>query len=174
MHQAGFVVPKSGLETLGLKNLSNVYWNLQVPALYEEAVRRREGVVAEGGALVVRTGIHTGRSPNDKFIVEDAESKGRIDWGKTNKAITPEQFANVKADFAKALADKKTLYVQDLYGGSQADRDAAVAILNTLRATGLAAPTSAPPPEVTAPETAPEPAPPAPVLAPANGEIAVG
>ena len=40
MHQAGFVVPKVGLETLGLKNPGNVYWNLQVPALYEEAIRK--------------------------------------------------------------------------------------------------------------------------------------
>ena len=48
MKQAGFVVPKFGLETLGLKNLGNVHWNLSVPALYEEAVRRGEGQVADG------------------------------------------------------------------------------------------------------------------------------
>ena len=92
MHQAGFVIPKVGLETLRLKNLGNVYWNLQVPALYEEAIRRREGTVVDGGALAVRTGVHTGRSPNDKFFVEDSQSKGRIDWGKTNKPISPERY----------------------------------------------------------------------------------
>ena len=62
MTQAGFVVPKIGLDGLGMKNLGSVHWNLSVAALYEEAVRRREGHVADGGALIVRTGIHTGRA----------------------------------------------------------------------------------------------------------------
>ena len=53
MKQAGFVVPKAGLESLGLQNLGSVRWNLSVPALYEEAIRRGEGRVADGGAFVV-------------------------------------------------------------------------------------------------------------------------
>src|SRR5260221_4548928 len=85
--QAGFV-PKAGLDSLGLKNLNNVYWNLSVPALYEEAVRRREGSIADRGAFVVSTGVHTGRSPNDKGFGEDSPSKGRIDFGQTNKPIS--------------------------------------------------------------------------------------
>ena len=101
MTQAGFIVPKFGLDSLGLKNLGNVHWNLSVPALYEAAIRRHEGQVGAGGALVVRTGVHTGRSPNDKFFVEDAETKGRIDWGKTNKAISPERF---RALYSRMLA----------------------------------------------------------------------
>src|SRR5882762_1874213 len=82
--QAGFV-PKAGLDSLGLRNLHNVYWNLSVAGLYQEAIRRHEGAIADGGAFVVRTGVHTGRSPNDKFFVEDATTKANIDWGKTNK-----------------------------------------------------------------------------------------
>ena len=81
MQQAGFVVPKIGLDSLGLKNLGNVHWNLSVPALYEEAIRRREGQVADGGAFVVRTGVHTGRSPNDKFFVEDSRNQGAASTG---------------------------------------------------------------------------------------------
>lgn len=60
------------LEELGLSNLGNVYWNATTPQLYEEVVHRHEGYIAHHGALVVRTGQHTGRSPNDKFIVRDA------------------------------------------------------------------------------------------------------
>ena len=88
MQQTGFVIPKVGLESLGLKNLAHVHWNLSVPSLYEEAVRRREGAIGDGGALIVRTGVHTGRSPKDKFFVEDAQTKPRIDWGATNKAMS--------------------------------------------------------------------------------------
>src|SRR5580658_1550985 len=92
VQKTGLIVPRFGLDSLGLKNLTNMHWNLSVPSLYEEAVRRREGSLADGGAFIVRTGVHTGRSPNDKFFVEDSESKGRIDWGKTNKPITPERY----------------------------------------------------------------------------------
>src|SRR5204862_6696168 len=90
--QAGFVVPKYGLDTLGLKNLGTVHWNLTVPALYEEAIRRGEGQLGEGGAFVVRTGVHTGRSPNDKFFVDDSVTHNNVDWGKTNKPISPERY----------------------------------------------------------------------------------
>ncbi|MBL0899878.1 MAG: phosphoenolpyruvate carboxykinase (ATP), partial [Reyranella sp.] len=129
MHQAGFVVPKFGLEALGLKNLGNVYWNLQVPSLYEEAVRRREGVVAEGGALVVRTGIHTGRSPNDKFIVEDGESKGRIDWGKTNKPIAPDRY---RALYNRMIgyAQRRDLFVRDCWAGADPAHRIGVRVVN--------------------------------------------
>ena len=104
MTQADFIVPKFGLDYLGLKNTGTVHWNLSVPALYEEAIRRREGLIGQGGALVVRTGVHTGRSPNDKFIVEDSESKGRVDWGKTNKPISPAQY--------RALYSRMIAYAQ--------------------------------------------------------------
>ena len=58
------------LEKDGIKNTGFVYWNLSTPVLYEEAIRRREGRMAHLGPLVVRTGEHTGRSPNDKFVVK--------------------------------------------------------------------------------------------------------
>jgi len=117
VQQAGFVVPKFGIESFGLKNLSNVHWNLSVPALYEEAIRRGEGAVADGGAFVVRTGVHTGRSPNDKFFVEDAASKGRIDWGKTNKPIAPERY---RALYNRMLgyAQRRELFARDCWAGA--------------------------------------------------------
>ena len=67
-----------GLEKQGILHPGNVYWNLSTPALYEEAIRRREAHLAHLGPLVVRTGQHTGRSPNDKFIVREP-SVGRPD-----------------------------------------------------------------------------------------------
>ena len=63
-----------GLENQGIKNTGFVYWNLSTPLLYEEAIRRREGRMAHLGPLVVRTGEHTGRSPNDKFVVREPSS----------------------------------------------------------------------------------------------------
>ena len=75
-----------GLEKHGIKNMGFVYWNLSTPVLYEEAIRRREGQVAHLGPLVVRTGEHTGRSPNDKFIVREPSSEDKVWWGTVNKA----------------------------------------------------------------------------------------
>ena len=59
-------------------NLEQEYWNLSTPALYEQIVRFREGVVAHLGPVVVRTGQHTGRSPRDKFIVKEITTENEI------------------------------------------------------------------------------------------------
>lgn len=80
------------LKENGLRNLNMVYWTLPTPALIERAVTRREGVMAHEGALVVRTGNHTGRAPNDKFIVRDEETKDTVSWGRINRPFDPGSF----------------------------------------------------------------------------------
>src|SRR5690349_9475121 len=82
---------------------SRIYWNLPAAALYEEAVRRQEGLIAVEGPLACRTGQYTGRSPNDKFIVRESSTEPQIAWGKVNRAITPEQFATLYADMLASL-----------------------------------------------------------------------
>src|SRR5512138_2607900 len=105
------------LERLGLRNLGNVYWNLSTPALYEESVRRREGWISHLGPLVVHTGHHTGRSPNDKFIVRDESNEKRIAWGKINRGMDPAKFDTLYAKLT-AFFQGRDLFVQNLYGGA--------------------------------------------------------
>ncbi|MCB0157417.1 MAG: phosphoenolpyruvate carboxykinase (ATP), partial [Caldilineaceae bacterium] len=81
-----------GLDAHGLSNLRRIYWNLSTPALYEEATGRNEGIIAHLGPLVVRTGQFTGRSPNDKFVVEEPSSKDEIWWGKVNRPFDAHLF----------------------------------------------------------------------------------
>jgi phosphoenolpyruvate carboxykinase (ATP) len=82
----------NGLEIHGITNADVVYWNLPTPALYEEAIRRREATVAHLGALLVRTGDHMGRSPNDRFIVREESTEKDIWWGKINSPFEESQF----------------------------------------------------------------------------------
>jgi phosphoenolpyruvate carboxykinase (ATP) len=105
------------LENHGIKNVADIYWNLPTPALYEEAVRRREGAIAHLGPLVVRTGHHTGRSPNDKFIVREPSSEDKIWWGKVNRPFESERF---DALYHRLLAylQMKDVFVQDCFVGA--------------------------------------------------------
>ncbi len=112
-------VPTQGLDARGIATAAKLYWNLETAALVEHAIARGEGHLAADGPLVVATGRHTGRSAQDKFIVRDAETDSTVWWGKTNKAMSPDAFAALKADFLAELANRDTLFVQDLYGGSQ-------------------------------------------------------
>jgi len=105
-----------GAESFGFKQLKRVFWNLEAPRLYEEALKRGEAVLARGGALAAETGVHTGRSPKDKFIVKDDATRDEI-WWDNNGAISPEQFDTLLADFL-AHAEGKELFGQDLYGGA--------------------------------------------------------
>jgi phosphoenolpyruvate carboxykinase (ATP) len=124
-------VPAHGLAEQGVTTAAELSWNLQTPQLVEEAVRAGEGLLAKNGPLVVRTGRHTGRSANDKYIVRDAETENTI-WWDNNRSMTPDHFAALKADFLAALADRPKLYVADLYGGSQPEHRVRVRVINEL------------------------------------------
>jgi phosphoenolpyruvate carboxykinase (ATP) len=107
---------RTELASLGLTWIDRLSWNAPAAALYQEAVARGEGMVAEGGGLVVTTGQHTGRSPNDKFVVRDETTEKTI-WWENNKSFSREHFETLRKDFM-AHARLKSLYVQDLAGGA--------------------------------------------------------
>ncbi|WOE73800.1 phosphoenolpyruvate carboxykinase [Alterisphingorhabdus coralli] len=111
---------------------AQLHWNYETAALVEESLQREEGQLTRHGALLVETGAHTGRSAKDKFIVRDAETENTVWWGKTNAAMTPEHFAALKEDFFAALGEKDTLFVQQLYGGSQPEHRVNVQVINEL------------------------------------------
>ena len=71
-----------GLEALGIVRSGRVHWNLSPAALYEQALMRGEASLAAEGPLVARTGQHTGRSPNDKFVVKEPSSDSHVHWGR--------------------------------------------------------------------------------------------
>ena len=105
-----------GLDREGIRT-DRVRWNLSAAALYEEAVRRQEGLIAAGGPLSCRTGQHTGRSPNDKFTVRDAATDRELEWGKVNRPMDPAQFDALHNDLLSSLAGRE-LFVQDVYAGA--------------------------------------------------------
>jgi phosphoenolpyruvate carboxykinase (ATP) len=125
-------VPFHSLEKQGINVKAQLHWNLGTPALVEHAIRRGEGSLAADGPLVVTTGKHTGRSAKDKFIVRDAETENTVWWGQTNASMDPAHFAALKADFLAALGEKETLYIADLFGGSQPEHRANVRVINEL------------------------------------------
>ncbi|GBD86578.1 phosphoenolpyruvate carboxykinase [ATP] [bacterium BMS3Abin03] len=105
------------LEQLGIKNIREVFYNFGTPALYEQVIRRREGLLAHLGPIVVKTGYHTGRSPEDKFLVKESTSEKNIWWGNVNKSINEEKFNRL---YAKMMAyiQGKDLYVEDCFACS--------------------------------------------------------
>jgi len=124
--------PQFSLIQQGIHTNAHVQWNLGTAPLVEAAVRNGEGLLAKDGPLVVATGKHTGRSAKDKYFVRDAETENSIWWGKTNAAMTPDHFVALKADFYAELAKRDTLYVADLYGGSQPEYRVNVRVINEL------------------------------------------
>jgi len=105
-----------GADKFGLKHLAAIHWNLPDAVLVEHAIANDEGNLVEGGAFCAETGVHTGRSPKDKFVVADAQTEKSVWWEK-NGRLAPEKFQLLFEDFI-AHAKGKTLFAQDLYGGA--------------------------------------------------------
>ncbi len=116
MKQLGVFNQNHDLTAFGFSGQQAVYWNYAAPRLYEESISRSEGQIAAGGALVVETGQHTGRSAADKFVVRSSETEDTI-WWDNNRPMTPEAFDLLKADMLEH-AKGRELFVQDLYGGA--------------------------------------------------------
>lgn len=106
-----------GLENHGIKDALLAHWNLGTAALIENALAQREGLLAAGGALVVRTGRHTGRSPRDKYIVQTPGLEEDIWWGEVNQPMPSEQFEFLYRRALAYLQDKR-LFVQDCFIGA--------------------------------------------------------
>jgi phosphoenolpyruvate carboxykinase (ATP) len=95
----------------------HVHRNLSTPQLVETAIARGEASLAANGALAALTGSRTGRSPRDKFIVEDDGTRERVHWGKVNQPFPPEKFEAL-LDRVVAHMAERDLYVMDLYAGA--------------------------------------------------------
>jgi phosphoenolpyruvate carboxykinase (ATP) len=102
----------------GLVPKGTVHWNHVPPQLVQSAIRRGEGELADMGPFVAVTSPHTGRSPNDKFVVEEASTKADVWWGKVNRPFPAERFEGLLADVQTYLNEQDELFVQDLYAGA--------------------------------------------------------
>ena len=109
-----------------------VHANLTAPALVAEAIRRDEGRLSVDGALVVTTGVHTGRSARDKFVVDEPSVTGDVWWGRINQRLSPEKFAVLKAR-VQAYLQGQELFTQDLYAGADPAHRVRVRLVTTRR-----------------------------------------
>lgn len=129
MQNLGINPSHYGLENHGIKGSMAVHWNLGTAALIEHVLRRREGLLAAGGALVVRTGAHTGRSPKDKFVVREPAIEDRIWWGQVNVPVEVERFDALYKRVLAYLQDKE-LFVQDCYAGAHPKYRVPIRVIN--------------------------------------------
>ncbi len=117
------------LDAHGLAPSGEAHWNLTTAELYEHAIAAGAGALANGGSLVVNTAPNTGRSPKDKFIVEEPGAKDRVWWGPVNRPIAPEHNAVIREDLVAFLNDGD-VYVLDAWAGAHADHRVAVRVVS--------------------------------------------
>lgn len=117
MQQTGPHISRFGIDNHGLAGVAAAHWNHAEASLYESAILRGEGRVGLGGALVVETGQHTGRSASDKFIVKEPSSADAISWGSINKPMGPESFSGLHRRML-AYLQGRDIFVQDCWAGA--------------------------------------------------------
>src|SRR5881409_915691 len=106
-----------GLENHGIVRPGKMHWNLPVARLVEESVRRGEGLLTASGALNAMTGTRTGRSPRDKWVVEQMAIKDKIWWGKVNQPISEGSYLNLRQEMLAYLQGRE-LFVMDGFAGA--------------------------------------------------------
>ena len=125
-----------GLEKLGIINAAAVYRNLNPAQLTEHALRRGEGTLSLKGALVVKTGKYTGRSANDKFIVDTPAVHDDIAWGKVNRPIEKAKYDAIRSKVIAYLQGKE-VYIFDGFAGADPKYTKAFRVINELASQNL-------------------------------------
>lgn len=120
MKHYGVNPSRIGLDSIGLDNCASAAWNIGTAHLVERAIQANEGMLSGRGALVVRTGQFTGRSPKDKYIVRDAVTETTVAWNSVNQPLTPEQFGGIW-DRVRSYLSGGEIIVQDLLAGADPD-----------------------------------------------------
>jgi phosphoenolpyruvate carboxykinase (ATP) len=129
-HKNWKTLAAEALAGTGIHASRPVHINLTAPALVAEAIRRNEGRLSVDGALVVETGVHTGRSAQDKFVVDEPSTTGDMWWGKINQRLAPEKFEVLKAR-VQAYLQGQELFTQDLYAGADPAHRVRVRMVST-------------------------------------------
>ena len=130
MQEFGLKSTKAGLDTQGIVDAKSAHWNLSPAELVEHAVKNGEGVITDTGALMCDTGTFTGRSPKDRFVVEDEKTRDTVWWGNVNIPIAADKFDQLHAKMIEHLKDKD-LYVRDAYAGADQDYRLNLRVINT-------------------------------------------
>lgn len=118
-----------GLETLGLTGQAREFWNLTRGELVEQAVKNGECILSNSGAILVNTGKFTGRSSQDKYIVDYGKARdAEIDWGLLNQPVSPEIVNNLIQKFKKYITNKE-IYIQDLRVGAHSSYSLSIRVI---------------------------------------------
>ena len=128
--EAGAAPKLSPLSGTGVQTIRAVHANLAAAQLMTHAIRRREGKLSTDGALIVRTGVHTGRSVQDKFVVDEPETTADVWWGRINQKLSPENFGILK-EHVQSYLGAQELFTQDLYAGADPARRVRVRLVST-------------------------------------------
>ena len=128
MQQVDLAIDYHGLEYLGLAAPRRIHWNLPPTTLVQLSLTRGEGMLVADGALRTTTGAHTGRCPNDRFIVDEPGVRDTIDWGKVNRSIEAKHARRLWTK-ARAHAAQRELFVQDLHVGADPQHQRRVRIV---------------------------------------------
>lgn len=107
-------IPEKQLQQLGLLN-ENIFYQLPPEELTEQTINREQGVLNNTGALCINTGVFTGRSPQDKFIVKDTITENAVYWNNFNLPIDEKYFFLLKEKLLNYLNKKNEVWVRDCY-----------------------------------------------------------
>ncbi|RJS60079.1 phosphoenolpyruvate carboxykinase (ATP) [Bacillus sp. PK3_68] len=117
-------------EILELLKGDNVTMQPSVPQLVEKVLNRKEGVLTASGAVCAETGKYTGRSPKDKFIVEEPSVKDKIDWGPVNEPISPEVFDQLYTKVINYLKEQEELFIFKGFAGADPTHRLPIQVIN--------------------------------------------
>lgn len=120
MNNYGKRAENASLESIGLANLGNCFWNLSPSELVEDTILNGQGVLTDTGAIAIETGEFTGRSPQDRFIVFDSKTEDAVWWGDVNKKFDAAKFKGLY-NRMKAYLNGRDVYVRDAYACADED-----------------------------------------------------